>query len=86
LGLAGPAGDASVDLADLVGEEAAGYRVGPLSTVVGALVINALVTEVACLRMAVGAEPAVLRSQNLPGSEEANEELIERYRKQNRLY
>jgi hypothetical protein len=52
-----------------IGEEASGYRVGSVSTVASALVVNALVAEVACLRMAAGANPAVLRSQNLPGSE-----------------
>jgi uncharacterized phosphosugar-binding protein len=81
-----PPGDASVDLEDLAGERAAGYRVGPLSTVAGALIANALVAEVAYLRMAAGADPVVLRSQNLPGSEETNEELIARYRKRIRYY
>lgn len=81
-----PPGDASVDLQDLAGEPAAGYRAGPLSTVAGALVANALVAEIAYLRMAAGADPVVLRSQNLPGSEETNEELIARYRKRIRFY
>jgi hypothetical protein len=54
--------------------------------VAGALVVSALVAEVAHLKMAAGADPVALRSQNLPGSEEANEELIARYRKRSRLY
>ncbi len=81
-----PPGDASVDLKDLVGEEAAGFPVGPLSTVIGALILNALVVEVARLRMSSGSEPIVFRSQNLPGSEEKNEALILRYRNRIRFY
>lgn len=54
--------------------------------VAGALVVSTLVAEVAHLKMAAGADPVALRSQNLPGSEEANEELIARYRKRSRLY
>lgn len=52
----------------------------------GALVVSALVAEVAHLKMAAGADPVALRSQNLPGSEEANEKLIARYRKRSSLY
>ena len=51
----------------------------------GALVVSALVAEVAHLKMAAGADPVALRSQNLPGSEVANEELIARYRMRSRL-
>ena len=67
------------------GEEASVYRVGLLPTVAGAFVVNALVAGVAYLKMAAGADPVALRSQNLPRSE-ANEELIARYRKRRRLY
>lgn len=42
---------------------------GLLPTVAGALVVNALVADVAYLKMAAGANSVALRSQNLPGSE-----------------
>ncbi len=80
-----PTGDAAVDLSELSGG-AEGHRVAPLSTAIGALVWNALVAEVAYLRVAAGAEPSCFISQNVPGGDEANEALVSRYRARNRFY
>ncbi len=80
-----PTGDAAVDLSELSGG-AEGHRVAPLSTAIGALVWNALVAEIAYLRVAAGAEPSCFISQNVPGGDEANEALVSRYRARNRFY
>jgi uncharacterized phosphosugar-binding protein len=80
-----PTGDAAVDPSELAGG-AEGRRVAPLSTAIGALVWNALVAEVAYLRAAAGAEPSFFVSQNVPGGDETNEELVSRYRHRNRFY
>ncbi|WP_273888901.1 SIS domain-containing protein [Rubrobacter naiadicus] len=81
-----PPGDAAVELSGVLGDGADGLRAGPISTVVGAALLNALVVEVACLRAASGAEPPVFASQNLPGVEERNETLLDRYRPRSRFY
>lgn len=82
-----PPGDASVELAGITKDERlAGLRTGPLSTVAGATILNALVVEVACLRAASGERPPIFSSQNLPGEEVRNEALLSRYRARNRFY
>ena len=80
-----PTGDATVDLSELAGG-AEGHRVAPLSTAIGVLVWNALVAEVAYLRMVAAAEPSYFISQYVPGGDEANEALVSRYRHRNRFY
>jgi uncharacterized phosphosugar-binding protein len=60
---------------DAVVEVAPGVMAGPLSTVVGALLLNLLSLEVTDWLVAHGHVPPVLRSQNLPGAIEHNREL-----------
>ena len=72
-----PAGDAVVS----VGE--GGLRVGPISTVVGAALLNAVIAEAAARLAAAGAAPPVYVSANVPGAAEANRKLVDRYRRQN---
>ena len=80
-----PPGDAAVSLPGL-SEDPNELRIAPLSTVMGAMIWNALVAEVAYLQAAAGSEPLVFRSQNMPGGDEANERQLRRYRLRNRLY
>ncbi|HEY4300985.1 MAG TPA: sugar isomerase domain-containing protein [Candidatus Didemnitutus sp.] len=67
-----PAGDAVVEVAP-------GVKAGPLSTVVGALLLNLLSLEVTDWLVAHGHVPPLLRSQNLPGAIEHNRELGRKY-------
>jgi len=69
-----PAGDAIVALEGL---EA---NVGPSSTVLGAALMNAVVVEATDRLLRDGKAPPVLVSMNVPGGEERNRALIERYR------
>ena len=69
-----PAGDAIVALEGL---EA---NVGPSSTVLGAALMNAIVVEVTDRLLRAGKEPPAIVSMNVPGGEERNRALIERYR------
>jgi uncharacterized phosphosugar-binding protein len=52
--------------------------VGATSTVVGAFVVEAIVSEAAALFAAAGAEPPILRSNNVAGAAEHNERLRQR--------
>lgn len=72
----GPPGDALVTAAE-------GLTVGPVSTVLGAAIWNAVLTE-AVARLAASGEvaPAYI-SSNMPGSKERNAALVERYRTRN---
>lgn len=75
----GPPGDALVE----VGET--GLRVGPLSTIAGVFILNAIVTEVSC-RLAQDSSPdplPVYISANMPGATDHNITLVERYRSRN---
>jgi uncharacterized phosphosugar-binding protein len=74
----GVAGDALVDLA---GSE---LRVGPLSTIAGAFIWNAVLTEVAWRMSEHGMTPPVYISANMPGAREHNAALVEQYRARNR--
>jgi uncharacterized phosphosugar-binding protein len=73
-----PPGDAVLDL------PGSGLRVGPVSTSIGAALINAVFAEVAMRLQASGGEAPVYRSANMPGAKEINERLIARYRPRNR--
>ena len=69
-----PAGDAVVALPGTA------FRMGPLSTIVGAAVIHAISIEVATLLLAQGHEPPVLASANLDTTSERDlTRLLERY-------
>jgi uncharacterized phosphosugar-binding protein len=72
----GPPGDASVTAAE-------GLIVGPISTVLGAAIWNAVLTEtVARLAQSGEVAPAYI-SSNMPGSKDRNAALVERYRTRN---
>jgi uncharacterized phosphosugar-binding protein len=71
-----PPGDASVALSDAV-------RIGPLSTLAGAALLNALFVEASALLMAEGKEPPVYLSANMPGAAERNAALVSRFRGRN---
>lgn len=70
----GVAGDALVPL------PASGDRVGPTSTVTGAVLLNLLQLEVIAWLAASGHTPPILRSQNVDGAVAFNRELAARYR------
>jgi uncharacterized phosphosugar-binding protein len=70
----GDPGDAAVEL------DGGGLRGGPTSTVIGAALLNAVFVEAAASLAADGAEPPVYRSSNMPGAQEHNRRLVERYR------
>lgn len=68
-----PAGDAAVKVEGLQ------ERTGPLSTVLGCAVVNALVAETIGLLIARGIEPPVFLSANLDGGDEHNARLLSQY-------
>lgn len=70
----GDAGDAAVEL------DGHGFKVGPTSTVIGAALLNAIFVEAAGLLSDKGVEPPVYVSSNMPGAEEHNVGLVERFR------
>jgi len=72
-----PAGDALVPL------EQSGWRVGPGSTVLVALIWNCLVTETAFRLQDSGQTPPIFVSFNMPGAAEHNQALLEYWRKIN---
>ncbi len=55
-------------------------KVGPVSTLVNAFTLNAMVLEAVAELARRGIEPPVWRSGNSPGGDEANEAVTERYR------
>lgn len=69
----GQVGDAMVEVPGLA------QRVGPGSTIGGALLINLLLLEVIEQLLAAGQEPPILKSINLEGADEFNLRLRERY-------
>jgi uncharacterized phosphosugar-binding protein len=71
-------GDAVVEIGDT------GIRVGPSSTVVGAFILNSLLTEVA-FRLAQEdiAQLPVFISANMPGAAEHNRRILDRYKGRN---
>lgn len=73
----GVPGDALVPIGD------SGLRVGPLSTIAGAFILNAILTEVAWRLYEGGETPPVYISANMPGAQAHNEALVEKYRLRN---
>ncbi|MFA1627278.1 SIS domain-containing protein [Rhizobium mongolense] len=71
-----PPGDAVLDLAG------SGLKVGPVSTAVGATVLNAIFAEVASVLSKSGDAPVYL-SANMPGAAEVNQRLVKKYRPRN---
>ena len=60
-----------------------GVRVGPSSTVTGAFIFDAIVSEVAWRLQAAGAVVPAYISANVPGAAEHNRDLLLRYRERN---
>lgn len=73
----GPPGDALAAVGN-------GLRAGPISTVIGAAILNALLVEVAGRLIDNGQDAPVYLSANMPGAAERNRALAERYRVRNR--
>jgi uncharacterized phosphosugar-binding protein len=71
-----PPGDAVLDLAGT------GLKVGPVSTAVGATVLNAIFAEVASELAKAGDAPIYL-SANMPGAAAVNQKLVKKYRPRN---
>jgi uncharacterized phosphosugar-binding protein len=91
----GPTGKKVADVADivldnhgvacdaLVSLDGDGLRVGPLSTVAGAFILNAVLTEAVWRMNEKGIKPPVYISANMPGAVEHNAALVEQYRARN---
>ncbi|MED3962663.1 SIS domain-containing protein [Niallia taxi] len=58
---------------------------GPTSTVVGAVIINAILAESVKILADKGIEPPVFLSGNMDGADEHNSKLVEKYKKRIRL-
>ncbi len=74
-----PAGDAILTFGGLDAPVAAS------STTLGAALMNAIVAQTVELMLAAGKQPPVIVSMNVPGGDERNRELTERYRPRLRL-
>jgi uncharacterized phosphosugar-binding protein len=72
-----PSGDATVSVP---GSE---LRVGPISTSIGAALMNAVFVEAAVRLQAEGANAPIYLSANMPGAKDVNERLVARYRSRN---
>ena len=72
-----PAGDALVEIGH------SGLRTGPASTIMGAFILNSILTEAAYRINASGIEPAIYISSNMPGAAEHNQKLVEREKTRN---
>lgn len=71
-----PPGDAVLSL------EGSGLKVGPVSTAIGATVLNAIFAEVASQLARSGDAPIYL-SANMPGAADVNQRLVKKYRPRN---
>ncbi|MCL4514184.1 MAG: SIS domain-containing protein [Firmicutes bacterium] len=67
-------GDAVLELPGLA------QKVGPISTLLGALILNVLIIRVIERLIEAGQVPPVFMSSNLPGGAEYNEKVMARYR------
>jgi uncharacterized phosphosugar-binding protein len=75
----GEPGDALIKL------EGMEQRVGPTSTVMGAALLNAVVTQATQLLIKKGVKPPVWTSGNIPGSELGNFALMQKYKRTDKL-
>ncbi len=71
-----PAGDAVISV------EGSALRVGPVSTVIGVALLDAMLAEVAA-RLAQRGDAPIYLSANMPGAADVNAELVARYRSRN---
>ncbi|HYM96963.1 MAG TPA: SIS domain-containing protein [Candidatus Sulfotelmatobacter sp.] len=67
-----PEGDCAIRLPN-------GMPMGPLSGVVGAVLVHTLIVQTAAQLLARGIDPPVFRSGNVDGGREVNEQLLARY-------
>lgn len=67
----------------LMAIDGSAWRVGPSSTVIGATIWNALITEVACQLQARSIDVPVFVSSNLPGAREHNARLLSKWQSRN---
>ncbi|HML21964.1 MAG TPA: SIS domain-containing protein [Aggregatilinea sp.] len=93
--VAGPSGQKLTDIADILLDNqgvpgdalvtigSSDLRVGPLSTIAGAFLLNAILTEVAWRLYEDGETPPIYISANMPGAKAHNDALIEKYRLRN---
>jgi len=72
-----PAGDAVMTLPRTE------MRAGPVSTSLGAALLNAVLSEAAARLQASGFVAPIYRSANMPGANEVNQALVSRYRPRN---
>lgn len=72
-----PAGDA------ITAVPGSALRVGPISTPVGAALMNAVLAEVAARLQSSGMAAPIYLSANMPGAAEVNEALVARYKPRN---
>lgn len=72
-----PPGDAIIDVP---GSE---LRVGPISTSIGAALMNVVFVEAAVRLQTFGANAPIYLSANMPGAKDVNEALVARYRPRN---
>lgn len=72
-----PAGDACAEL------RSDGLSAGPISTIAGAALLNAMLIEASARLIAEGVEPPIYISANMPGSAARNSALVARYRSRN---
>jgi len=68
-----PYGDAGLEIAGVPG------KVGPLSTLAGVVIVNAIMAETIEQIVAQGGSPPVRISRNIPGGVEHNQPYIDRY-------
>lgn len=71
-----PVGDACCLLGD------GPLKIGPLSTIAGAVILNSIITEVGKKLIDQGLVPPVLVSSNIPGGKEHNEKILAPFRDQ----
>jgi uncharacterized phosphosugar-binding protein len=77
---AGPLGDALIELED------SNIKTGPSTTVLNALILNAIVCEVSSILQEKGIEPPIFVSANLDVPMDHNEKLFEKYKPRIRLF
>jgi uncharacterized phosphosugar-binding protein len=82
--------DVTIDNCGVIGDalvklEGLEQRVGPASTVMGATIINAIVTQAAQFLIKKSVKPPVWVSGNVPGSEATNLSYMQKYKRTDRL-
>jgi len=82
--------DVTIDNCGVIGDalvklEGLEQRVGPASTVMGAAVINAIVTQATQLLIKKGVKPPVWVSGNIPHSEATNLNYMQKYKRTDKL-